>query len=106
MSEHFPPDTPSYYTPPQGPRDKLNWAATTGLVLGCCNILSWIIPLCGCPVGICGIVFSAIGLNSSKRNLALTGLIMSIISILLTIANALLGVWMQQNHKGIWAPPP
>jgi hypothetical protein len=85
-------------------KDKFNWAAITALVIGCVNILSWCIPLCGCPCGIAGIVFGAIGLKSNKKGFAIAGIILSAISILFTLGNAIAGIWMQQNHKGIWAP--
>lgn len=105
MSETPPPVPPMDYLPMDpNPKDKLNWAGITALILGCVNILSWCLPPCGCLLGIAGIVFGAIGLKSNKRGMAMAGLIMSIISILLTIANAIAGIYMQQHGMGIWKP--
>ena len=52
---------------------------------------AWFIPLIGYPVTICGIVFSAEGLKSNKKNLAIAGLILSILFLVVTIINSFLG---------------
>jgi hypothetical protein len=109
MSEQTPPPSPP--APEFVPYESSDsdgskeWIPITALVLGCVNFLSWCIPLCGCPVGVAGIIFGVLGLKSkSKRGFAMAGLIMSIISMLLTIGNAVVGMWMQMNKKGIWGP--
>ncbi len=65
--------------------------ALNGFILGLISILAWFIPLIGYPVTICGIVFSAEGLKSNKKNLAIAGLILSILFLVVTIINSFLG---------------
>ena len=60
--------------------------AVAGLVLGIIGLLAWLIPLLGLPVSIVGIVLSALGRRSvSRRTMATIGLVLSIISLVLTI---------------------
>jgi len=72
--------------------NKADGQATAGFVLGLVSIIAWFIPLFGYPVTICGIVFSAKGLKSSKnKGLATAGLILSIIFLVVTVINSFLG---------------
>ncbi len=48
----------------------------------------------GAPVNIAGLIFSVKGLSSLKRNLAVAGLVLSIIGLIATIGNATLGAYM------------
>ena len=108
MSEPLPPDQgPPVYETPTSPKGPSDWIPIVALILGCLNVLSWCLPLCGCPVGIAGIVFGVLGLKSNtRRGMAKAGLIMSVISMLFTLVNAGIGAWMYFNHKGVWAPHP
>lgn len=74
-------------------KKKIDEYAVGGYTLGLISILSWLLPLVGYPVTICGIVFSSKGL-ASKTNAkkAKTGLILSIIFLVLTITNSIMGV--------------
>lgn len=65
--------------------------AKVGFVLGLIGIIAWIIPIIGLPVGICGIVFSSLGLESSKRKKAIIGLTLSIIFTILALFNGVIG---------------
>ena len=70
--------------------------AKNGFILGLVSIIAWLFPLLGYPVTICGIVFSVKGLKSySKKTMAIIGLVLSIIFLLVTFINSLLGVLMQ-----------
>lgn len=79
--------------------DETNTQATTenknairGFVLGIISVIAWIIPLFGYPVTICGIVFSAKGLNiKTNKGLAIAGLVLSIIFLIFTIINSIVG---------------
>ena len=69
--------------------------AIAGFVLGLCSILAWFIPLFGYPVCICGIIFSAKGLNSQvNKGKAITGLVLSIIFLVFTFFNSLIGFFI------------
>lgn len=65
-----------------------------GFILGLIAIIAWLIPLFGFPVTIVGLVFSIKELNGEKRNLAITGLVLNIIFLVLTLINSALGVYL------------
>lgn len=71
-----------------------NGKATAGFTLGIIGIIAWILPLFGYPVNIIGIIMSSIGLKSEKRTKAIIGLVLSIIGLVLTLGNSILGVLM------------
>ena len=68
--------------------------ARTGFILGLVSIAAWILPLAGYPVAICGIVFSAKGLDSKLRGKAIAGLTLSIIFLIATLINSIAGALM------------
>lgn len=69
--------------------DKQSTKAMAGFILGSCSIIAFLLPfqLIGYPVAILGIIFSAMGLKSKKRNWAVVGLILSIFFLVLTLLN-------------------
>lgn len=76
--------------PIQTPTENKN--AVRGFVLGIISIIAWIIPLFGYPVTICGIVFSSKGINiKTNKGLAIAGLVLSIIFLIFTIINSIVG---------------
>lgn len=76
-------------------RDKRGGFAIAGLVLGILSIPAAILPLCGFPVSIVGIVMAALGRASvSRRTMATIGLVLAIIGIVLTIASASYGAYV------------
>lgn len=67
--------------------------ANTGFGFGLGSILAWILPLIGYPITICGIVYSSKGLKSeTSKGKAIAGLILSIVFLVATIINSVLGV--------------
>ena len=68
--------------------------ASVGFILGLVSIIAWFIPLFGYPVTICGIIFSSKGLKSNERSKALTGLILSIVFLVFSFINSIMGVIM------------
>lgn len=72
--------------------------AIIGLILGLVSIVAWYIPLIGFPVTIIGIIFSAIGMKSqTNKGKAIAGLTLSIIFLVVTIVNSLLGAILATN---------
>ena len=66
-----------------------------GLVLGIISLLAWFIPLCGLPVSVTGIVLSALGRRDpTARGMATAGLVLSIIGVVASIINAVLGAYL------------
>ena len=75
--------------------DKADKNAIAGFVLGLCSMLAWLIPLFGYPVCICGIIFGAKGLKSQvNKGKAITGLILSIVFLVFTFFNSLIGFFI------------
>ena len=73
--------------------------ARTGFALGMCSIIAWLLPLAGYPVTICGIIYSIKGLESKTNNgKAIAGLILSIIFLIFTLTNSILGVIMNLRN--------
>jgi uncharacterized membrane protein len=68
--------------------------AKAGFILGLISIVAWFIPLFGVPVTIVGLVMSILGIKSSKKKLAIAGVILTIIFLILTIINAAVGAAM------------
>jgi hypothetical protein len=91
----FAPTTPPVVLSPCQPRQTSS-SATTGLI---CGILSWVFFCCcgGFPFNLLGLVFSLIGLSQISRHpglyegrgLAIAGLVLSIVSLLLTFGAVL-----------------
>ncbi len=73
---------------------KANGKAVAGLVLGLVGIVAWFIPLIGFPVTIVGLIMSVLGLKSQKKNMAIAGLVLCIIFLVVTIANAAIGAYI------------
>ena len=60
--------------------------ATISLTLGITSLTSWLIPFLGYINSIVGLVFSSISLTSDAKGRSVSGLILNIIGLSLTIA--------------------
>jgi len=77
------------------PQKKDNYGlAITSLALGIFSLLAWFLPICGFPISVIGLILGIIGMNSSKRGLAIAGIVMSSIGLLLTVANSAIGAYL------------
>lgn len=84
----------------QPKKDNTDTFAIVGLVISIFNLCAWLLPICGCPMAILGIVFSYMGLKSQKnKTFAMIGLVISILAIIATIINAVIGGAMALNTK-------
>lgn len=72
---------------------KHNGKATASLVLGIIGLIAWLLPLVGYPVTIVGVVMGAFGIKSEKKSFGTAELIMSIIGLVLTVANSAIGAY-------------
>ncbi len=68
--------------------------AISSLILGILSLICWLLPLIGYPVSIIGIVMGIKSKNTTSQNLALAGLILSIIGLAITVANSAIGAYM------------
>lgn len=81
--------------------------AQTGFILGLVSIVAWILPLIGLPISVLAIVFSSLGLSSSKRQRAIAGLTLGVIFLTLTLINSIAGaVIYAQKYKNAQTPAP
>ena len=79
-----------------GAKSNDDYMAIGALILGIINLCSWILPCCGIPFGIIGLVLGILGKKSAQyEKFALVGMILSGIDILLAIGNGILGVVLQ-----------
>jgi hypothetical protein len=65
--------------------------AIGSLILGVASLCAWFFPICGFPVSIVGIILGALSLGSSRRGIAIAGLILAIVGLLLSLAYAAFG---------------
>jgi hypothetical protein len=91
-----PPQIPSQpvYQPPTPPATDRYVLAIISLVLGILNLCAWFVPICGGPLAIVGIILGVLGLNSSRRGMAIAGIVLSGIALLLAIINAAFGAYL------------
>lgn len=91
MSEIYTPEpvyTPSPTKQGEGSKD---WMAIVALVLGILSLCGWLIPLCGFPLTVAGIILGILGMKSTKRTLAIVGLVLCGLALLATVINSILG---------------
>ncbi len=72
-----------------------SWKSTTSFVLGLLSLGTWLLPICGAPVTIAGLVLGILGINANtKRGTAIAGVILCSIGLLLTLVNAAVGAYL------------
>jgi len=65
--------------------------AIAALVLGINSLWTFLFPFLGFPVSVVGVIMGIVGYKSSKRGMALAGIILSIIGFVATIINMAVG---------------
>lgn len=74
------------------PQEEKKGLSIASLVLGCCGIIAWCLPLFGYPVTIAGIICGCLGMKKGGKTLAIIGIILSAIFLIATLANSIAGV--------------
>src|SRR5262249_34675406 len=78
--------------------------AVAGLVLGIIGLIAWYLPLFGTPIGIIGVVMSVMGRRSaSRRTMATVGLVLCIISLVLSWLSSAYGAYTNGYNAGLRA---
>ncbi len=67
--------------------------AIISLILGIFSLVGWLLPICGLPMSVTGLIFGIVGRDSSRRGMAIAGLVMSIIATVLGVGNAAVGAY-------------
>jgi hypothetical protein len=80
--------------------------AVASLVLGIVAMVAWCLPILGLPVVIAGLVTGGLGLKTSGRGKAITGIILCSIALVLTLANMALGVYLAIHGIGPFGQRP
>jgi hypothetical protein len=68
--------------------------AITSFALGIFSLLAWLLPICGFPISVIGLILGIVNTGSSKRNLAIAGIVMSAIGLILTVLNGAVGAYL------------
>ena len=92
-----PPPSPSP-SPTQPPEYEYQRAAggTDGkalasLILGISSMIVWCCPLIGLPVAGTGLILGIVALKGPSRGMAIAGIVLSVLGLLLALANGILG---------------
>ncbi len=72
--------------------NKASGKSIASLVLGLVGLIAWLLPLFGYPVTIVGLILGCISRKTEKNGINLAGIILSIITLVLTLINSALGV--------------
>ncbi|EGD49735.1 hypothetical protein Cpap_4177 [Ruminiclostridium papyrosolvens DSM 2782] len=65
--------------------------ARTSFILGIVDTLAWLLPIVGIPVSIVGLILGILGMKSTKRWMAVVGIILSSIFLVAAIINVIIG---------------
>jgi hypothetical protein len=71
--------------------------AIISLVLGILGLCAWILPLCGFPISIVGLVLGILSARSTRRGMAIAGIVLAVLTLLAAAANAAFGAYLGLN---------
>lgn len=90
---------PVYYQMPQPPggyyQPEKKGLSIASMVLGLIGLVAWLLPLVGYPVIIPGLILGIIGRKQGGKSYATAGIILCIITLVLTLINSALGIFLQ-----------
>lgn len=88
--------------PPYQPAAKdQSGLAVASLVVGLVSMTAWLLPICGLPLSITGLVLGILARDSTKKGMAITGVVLSIVALVLSIINSVIEVYLGLNgYKG------
>ena len=65
--------------------------ALTSFILGIVSTVAWFIPIIGAPVTIVGLIMGILGRKSSRKWMAIVGIVLCSIFLIATVVNGVLG---------------
>lgn len=68
--------------------------AIASLCLGLFGLIAWILPIIGLPTTITGFVLGIRSVNGPRKGMATAGIVLCIIGLVASIANAAIGAYM------------
>ncbi len=72
------------------------------MVLGICGLVAWCIPLLGYPVSIVGLILGILGRKKGGKGMAMAGIILCVITLLLTLVNSVAGAFIALSASGLF----
>lgn len=76
------------------PQNNARGLAIASMVLGICGFVAWCFPLLGYPVTIVGLILGIVAISKGTKGKAVAGVIMCVITLILTLINSILGAVM------------
>lgn len=73
--------------------------AVISLVLGILGLCAWILPLCGFPISIVGLILGILSARSTRRGMAIAGIVLAAMTLLAAILNAAFGAYLGLNGE-------
>jgi hypothetical protein len=67
--------------------------AIVSLVLGVISLCAWFLPICGIPISAIGAILGGLSMGSSRRGMAIAGLVLCVVGLLLGLCNAAFGAY-------------
>jgi hypothetical protein len=80
--------------------------AIAALILGCVSLVAWCCPLLGLAISIPGLILGIFGLKSSRRGMALAGVILCSLGLVLSAINGGWGAYMVISGQHPLLQPP
>lgn len=71
-----------------------HYLAIASLAIGVINLCTWLLPICGIPLSIAGLILGFLGRNSSQRSLAFVGISLCVIGLVLGVVNAIASAYL------------
>ena len=68
--------------------------AIISLVLGILGFCGWIVPLCGLPISIVGLILGILSTRSSRRGMAIAGIVLAALTLVAEVVNAAFGAYL------------
>jgi hypothetical protein len=87
---YVPQNLPGYYQQ----TEVSGGGAVASLILGIIGIFAWILPPAGYAVTIVGLILGARNRRGPKRGLATAGMVLSLVFLIATVINSLIGAFM------------
>lgn len=84
--------------PPEAPVDNYGQALTSTKI-GIVMLAAWILPLAGFPLGAFGLIMGLVGLNSSRKDLARSGIFLNGLGLVLSTMNITVSLYLLLSGK-------
>lgn len=94
-------DTVPIYRATVQEKQEKSGKSIASLVLGIFGLFAWLIPLLGFPVTIVGLILGISGSKKGSRGIAIAGIVICIITLVLTIINSAIGAYLGANGQ-LW----